>query len=326
MFALALPIPSRNDFDWCWYLRRQGQAGDALERILHDIGVMHPSGWADWQPSTLTDTGSPVAMTFTKDQPGLDLTTEVGDPGNDVTNRVSQVCKIMSDLGAHIPPDGLRNVISAAQGVATLRYGARLGLRKTESGLETMLYAELPAAAADLSRLMSPTAFAPVLDALGTRVQTTMLGFNGTTKQITMYWIADQVDQTILPMLTKPAVVSPDALSLAIETITDTQPKLALPTRKLGFSYTTTSVQTPPQLALYFSARHMFGNDAEVERRVRACGGDGMGAYTNLMDIQSTTPPGQMHHGLVGMTARRGTHPLISISVAAPWHCPYEAM
>ena len=68
MFELAPTYPSRSDLDWCWYLRKQGAMGEAVERILHDVGVMNPSGWADWQPSTLTNTGAPVAMNFTRDQ------------------------------------------------------------------------------------------------------------------------------------------------------------------------------------------------------------------------------------------------------------------
>ncbi len=129
MFALAPVIPSRSDLDWCWFLRRQGDAGEAFERILHNIGVMDPAGWADWKPSTLTDTGAPVSLTFTKDDNALELTTEVGDPAGDPTNRVNHVCKIMAELGANVPTAALRDVISTAQSDTKLRYGARLGLR-----------------------------------------------------------------------------------------------------------------------------------------------------------------------------------------------------
>jgi hypothetical protein len=285
---------------------------------------MHPGGWADWQPSTLTDTGAPVEMTFRSNQPGLELTTEVGNPAADPANRVSNVCKIMSDLGANLPTRALRDVISAAQGDAKLRYGARLGLHHDGKRCHTMLYAELPAAAADLSSLMSPAPFTPVLEELGDRARTTMLGFNGTTKQVTVYWVADGVDRSILPKLTASTNVGPDALGRAIDSLTETANQIALPTRKLGFSYTVPGAQTPQELTLHFSAKHMFGNDSTAEKRARAFGGNTMSAYANLMDIQYDAPAGHMRHGLIAMKARQNAGPILSIGVAAPWHCPYE--
>jgi hypothetical protein len=311
--------------DWCWYLRRQGKAGEAFERILHNIGVMHPGGWADWKPSTLTDTGAPVAMTFTKDDNALELTTEVGDPSGDPTNRVNDVCKIMAELGANVPSAALRDVISAAQSDANLRYGARLGLRHDGKQCEPTLYAELPAAAADLSGLMSPAPFTAALNALGDKVRTTMLAFHGKTGQVTIYWVIDGADRATLAQLAAPAEVSSDALALAIDEMTGTGTPTSLPTQKLGFSYTT-GKDGPPELALYFSAKHMFGLDPMIEKHVRACGGDTMRAYTNLMDIQYAAPAGQTNHGLVGMAARKNAEPVLSISVAAPWHCPFETM
>lgn len=326
MFAFAPVIPSRSDLDWCWFLRRQGKAGEAFERILHNIGVMHPGGWADWAPSTLTDTGAPVAMNFTKGEDALELTTDVGDPAGDPTNRVSQVCKIMAGLGANVPSAALREVISAAQSDASLRYGARLGLRHNGTKCDPTLYAELPAAAADLSALMSPAPFTSVLKDLGDKARTTMLAFHGKTGQVTIYWVVDGADRATLAQLATPAEVSSDMLSSAIDHMTGADASSGLPTRKLGFSYTSGTDAPPPELTLYFSAKHMFGPDAKIEKHVRICGGDTIRAYTDLMDIQYDAPAGQTNHGLVGMAAVKAADPVLSISVAAPWHCPFETM
>ncbi|MEL6839071.1 MAG: hypothetical protein AAFP85_07245 [Pseudomonadota bacterium] len=326
MFAFSPAIPSRSDLDWCWYLRRQGKAGEQLERILHDIGVMHPGGWADWAPSSLTDTGAPVTLTFRKGDTGLELMTEVADPDSDPTNRVNEVCKIMEDLGATPPSAALRDVISAAQGDVQLRYGARLGLRHDGTNCQVILYAELPAAACDLLGLMLSAPVKPALDEIGDSAKTTMLAYNAHTKDVTIYWVVEGADRTILPALAAPAAVSHDALSRAIDEMEAVSSGPELPTRKLGFSYTAKDAKTAPELTLYFSAKHMFGTDDEVERRVRACGGDEIDPYIHLMDIRCDAPAGRARHTLVSMTADQDNDPTLAISVAAPWHCPFEAM
>ena len=326
MFAFSPAIPSRSDLDWCWYLRRQGKAGEVLERVLHDIGVMHPGGWADWGPSSLTETGAPVMLTFRKDTPGLEMTTEVADPDSDPTNQVNEVCKIMQDLGATPPCAALRDVISAAQGDVQLRYGARLGLRHDGKTLQVILYTELPAAACDLLGLMTPAPLKSTMEEIGDRAKTTMLAYNTQTKEVTIYWVVDGADRTILPVLAAPAAVSHDTLSRAIDEVESAPSGPELPTRKLGFSYTAKGAEAPPELTLYFSAKHMFGTDEEVERRVRACGGDKISAYTNLMDIHDDATGTQTRHALVSMTANPDADPTLAISVAAPWHCPLAVM
>ena len=326
MFAFAPALPSRTDLDWCWYLRRQGREGEMLERILHDIGVMHPGGWADWSASSMTDTGAPVAVIFREGETGLEIATEVCDPGSDPTNRVTDVCKIMQDLGADAPSAALRDVISAAQGDTQLRYGARLGLRHDGETCDTILCAELPAAANDLATLMLPAPIQPVLDKLGTRVRTTSLAYDAKTKDVTIYWVADGVDRTVLPALAAPADVSHDALSRAIDGMTEATSNTGLPTQKLGFSYTARNMETPPKLKLFFSAKHMFGSDDAIEPRVRAYGGDDIKAYTNLMEIGADTPKNLVRHGLISMLADGDNAPKMGISVAAPWHCPLEVI
>ncbi|WP_341367409.1 hypothetical protein [Yoonia sp. BS5-3] len=326
MFAFAPAYPSRTDLDWCWYLRKQGAMGEAVERILHDIGVMNPGGWADWKASTLTNTGAPVAMNFTYDKSALELTTEVADPGDDPTNRVSHVCALLERLGGTAPSAALRDVISTAQSEANLRYGARLGLRKSKTDLQTTLYAELPAAAADLSGLMSSVNFKPVLDDLGDAARTTMLGFNGTTGQVTLYWLVEDADRSVLPKLTAPTDVDPQSLSATIDKIAEGTPADALPCRKMGFSYAATGPDAAPELSLYFSAQGLFGNDAAIEKRVKSCSADRLIGYSQLMEILNPAPRGQTHHGLITMTGQKNTSPALSISVAAAYHCPFETM
>ncbi|MEL6681850.1 MAG: hypothetical protein AAFQ09_04305 [Pseudomonadota bacterium] len=326
MFAFSPAIPSRNDLDWCWYLRRQGRAGESIERILHDIGVMHPGGWADWAPSTLSDTGAPVTLTFRRGDDALEIMTEVADPSSDPTNRVNLVCKIMQDLGAELPSAALRDVISAAQGDVQLRYGARLGLRHDGSKCDVILYAELPAAASDLLSLMTSAPFKPTLDEIGETAKTTMLAYNASTREVTIYWVVEGADRTILPTLAAPAAVSHDALSRAIDEMQSAPSGPELPTRKLGFSYTDKPGEKTPQLSLYFSAKHLLDSDKDIEDRVRAYAIEPINAYTALMDIQCDIPAGRSHHTLVTMTAQQEAAPTLAISVAAPWHCPFEVM
>ena len=143
---------------------------------------------------------------------------------------------------------------------------------------------------------------------------------------MTIYWVTDGVDRTVLPELAAPAAVCHDALSRAIDGMTASAPSTGLPTQKLGFSYTTSDAETAPKLKLYFSAKHMFGNDTAIEERVRAHGGAQIKAYTNLMEISANTPRNLVQHGLVIMHANDANAPKLGISVAAPWHCPLEVM
>lgn len=326
MFNFAPAIPSRTDLDWCWYLRRQGRAGEALERALHDIGVMDPGGWADWDSSLLTDTGAPVEMVFSTNETALQLTAEVANPGANATTRVAQVCDAMKMFGGRAPSAALRDVISAAQSAAELRFGARLGLRQGANRIDTTLYAEMPAEAADLSKLVAPMRLGPLQEKLGESTRVTMLGYNGTSGQITIYCEAEGAMRTILPTLADPAQVSADVLSMSIDGLTDTAPQMTLPTRKLGFSYTITGEDTPPVLSLYFSSKEMFETDAAISRRVKSCGGRAMTGYASLADNLAPAPVGTTHHGQIGLTARQGAAPILTIGVAAPWHCPFDGL
>lgn len=319
MFSFSPAIPSRSDLDWCWYLRRQGRAGEAIERVLHNIGVMHPGGWADWSASSLTDTGSPVEVVFSTHDKAVTLTTEVDNPSHDPNTRFGQVCRIMADLGGTPPDAALRDVISAAQGAAKLHYGARLGLRHDGNTLSTMLFAELPTAASDLSTLMSQAPFEPILQTLGPSARTTMLGYDGTTRKVTIFCEADGVKRTILPALCGPAQVSPDVLSMSIDGMTDAAPSIDLPTQKLRFSYTIGATEFLPTLSLAFSSKALFGTDDAIERRVRACSFAKQAHYTQLLENLPVAPKGIAHHGDIHMTARKDAAPAMSINVAAPW-------
>lgn len=319
MFNLAPAIPARSDLEWCWYLRRHGRAGDALERVLHDIGVMDPGGWAQWQPSTLTDTGSPIAVVFSTGDDALALTTEVEDPKNDPATRFARVCEIIKMIGGNAPSTAFRDVISAAQGSADLEYGARLGLRHDGKKLHTVLYAEIPEAASDLSALVSETPFTPILQDYGPSARATMVAYDTQTKRMTIHCEADNVKRTILPALCLPAQVSPDVLSMSIDGMTDGPPRIDLPTSKLGFSYTIDDNGNLPVLALSFNSKELFKDDYTIEKRVRACGGNKLPTYTSLIEHLPVAPVGTTHHGNFTMTARQNAAPTLSINVAAPW-------
>ncbi|WP_106746078.1 hypothetical protein [Yoonia maritima] len=320
MFNLAPVIPSRSDLDWCWYLRRHGYAGDALERVLHDIGVMEPNGWAHWHPSTLTDTGAPVAVEFSADDKALALTTEVDNPAVAPATRLAKAYKIIADLGGTGPSIQLREVISAAQGLSALEYGARLRLRHDGKKLGITLLAEIPASASDLSPLMSETPFSLILQDYDPSARATMLAYDTLTQQVTIHCEADNVQRTILPALCMPAQVSPDVLSMSIDGMISCPPQIAFPTRTLGFSYTMGSAGTLPILSLSFSSKELFKDDTTIEKRVRTCGGNKLPSYKALLEHLPTAAVGKTHHGNFQMKARQNAAPVLSISVAAPWH------
>ncbi|KJZ19235.1 hypothetical protein [Loktanella sp. S4079] len=319
MFNLAPAIPARSDLEWCWYLRRHGRAGDALERILHDIGAMDPGGWANWQPSTLTDTGAPIAVNFSTADHALALTTEVDDPGNDAATRFARACEIAKTLGGASPSAAFRDVVSAAQSSAYLDFGARLGLRHDGTKLSTIIYAEIPAAASDLSALVSDPPFTPILEDYGSAARATKVAYNTDNGEVTIYCEADNANRTILPALCLPAQVSPDILSMSIDGMTAGPPRIELPTRKLGFSYTIPPKNERPVLALSFSSKELFKDDIKIEERVRACGGSRLPTYTSLTEHLPVAPWGTTHHGHFAMTARQNAAPILSIDVAAPW-------
>ena len=313
MFNFAPAIPSRSDIDWCWYLRRQGKSGEALERALHDIGVMDPGGWALWGPSRLTATGAPVEMQFCEGQTDLALITEIADPDSDPTNRMSDACKIMTNFGAKQPDAALRDVISAAQSAGMLTYGARLELRHGRNGLRCALLAELPADATDLSGLMCPNTFGPVIETLGNGTSAHMVRFDGTTGEVTVFFKVKEATPDILPKLTAPAQVSAHVLAHTIDAaIGDRQ------VEQLGFSYKIAAFDKVPVLQLTFATDQDFGTDADITRYAKLRGGTHLPAYLGLVD--NLQPTSNRHHGTIGLTARPGADPLLSICVAAPWN------
>ena len=323
MFSFTPAIPGRSDLDWCWYLRRLGESGETLERVLHDIGVMDPGGWAAWGRSRLTATGAPVEMLFCSGQTDLQLTTEVADPLSDPTGRVAEVCQIMRSLGGQMPPPALRDVISAAQGSGPLRYGAWLGLRQGATGLHSTLLAELPSDATDLSALVCSGDDFPPITSLGGRARATMVGFDGTTGQITVHFTMPSATRLCLPDLAGPAKVCPEVLSMTIDSITDRPGSAALPVTTLGFSYTT-GQNAPPILTLFLPTREAFGSDAETARRIKRFDGKRLNGYGALIDHLPPGPADQPHHGRIGLTARINAAPQLSIGVAAPWSCLFD--
>ncbi|MFQ1701489.1 hypothetical protein ACJ5NV_12940 [Loktanella agnita] len=320
MFNFAPAIPARSDLDWCWYLRRQGRAGEVLERVLHDLGVMDPSGWSDWSPSALTDTGSPIEMWFSAGQSGLQLMTAIGDPARGHAHQVDQVCRVMAERGGKTPDAALRDVIAAAQGSTSLSYGAWLGLRVIGARVETKLYAELPEGADDLSALMSPTDVAPVMETLGDTAHATMIGYDGHTGQTTIYGETDQTIATALPMLAALAHVPVDMLALAVERLVGDPSVSDLPPPRLGFSFAMQEAGKPPELTLLFAANTLFKNDEQAGQRIKACGGEALDGYGALIDNLPHAPCCQLHHGRIGLTARQEGAPVLSVGVAAPWH------
>lgn len=306
-------IPSRGDLDWCWYLRRLGQNGEALERVLHDIGVMQPGGWADWQPSTMTDTGAPVEMLFSANQSGLSLRTEVDDPGKTPSSRTTRVCDLMAKLGGGPPPAALRDVICAAQSAADLRFGAWLGLTQSAHRLDMTLYAELPGDVLDLVGRLPVGQSMPVLETLGDHIKATMLGYDALCDATTLFFETALEPHDIIPQLVVPAQVSPVPLLRHLGGL-----------QQLGFSYTFGADRSHPLLTLHISAKDLFGTDALAAEQVRARLGDPVGAYAVLVDELAPTSRGRIQHGEIGLKARKEADPHFAISVAAPWVCPFE--
>ena len=320
MFSLAPVIPSRSDIDWCWFLRRQGREGDALERILHNLGVMNPGGWADWAPSTMTATGAPVEMQLSEVDTGLSLLTEVADPASDPASRVTRACQIMSELGGAGPNTALRDVLSAAQGAGRLQFGAWLGLRQSGRNLHTRLFAELPADATDLTGLLWSPGIGQAIEACGGRARATMLAHDGITGLSSVYFHADKPDLAPLAAL---ANVSDTTLAMALARLADRPGETTLPLRQLGFSFAMQAGGKPPVLTLHLTAAELRATDDQIAARLLSGGAAPLPGYAALLDALPTAPTGQTHHRLISLTARPGAAPSLSVGVAAPWACPY---
>lgn len=324
MFSLAPAIPSRSDLDWCWYLRRQGREGEALERVLHNIGVMHPGGWADWAPSTMTRTGAPVEMHLTEESKGLSLLTEVADPDSDPTSRVGRACQIMTDLGGTPPVHGLRDVISAAQGAGALRFGAWLGLRQRGRSLQSRLFAEVPADATDLTSLLGSPDIGQTIDACGPGTRATLLALDGTTGQSTVYFNTQRPNRSMLALLAAQAQVSDTLLAIALARLADRPQDDSLPIRHLGFSFAMQGAGVPPVLSLHVAAARLCGTDDQTSARLMACCAAPIPGYASLLDALPAGSKPQNHHRVITLTARPGAAPRLSVGVAAPWSCPFE--
>lgn len=321
MFEFAPALPARRDLDWCWYLRRQGQEGEALERVLHDIGVMHPGGWADWSPSTLTVTGAPVEMQLAEHRDGLALLTEVADPASDPATRVSRVSQIMGELGGTAPGTPLRDSLSAAQGAGALRYGAWLGLRQHGRSLQTRLFAELPDDAQDLTRLFCPSDMATVIDRCATHVRARVLSVDGSTGETALYFTCQNPKETTLATLAALAHVSDRVLSAALAELT----RNALQTRRLGFSLTMKPKGTAPVLALHIPVVSLRrANDHQLGQWLRGHLTSSINGYAGLLDALQSAGADRTHHRSISLTARPAATPALGISVAAPWSCPLE--
>lgn len=324
MLGFAPAIPSRNDLDWCGYLRRQGREGEALERVLHDIGVMNPSGWADWAPSALTQTGAPVEMIFADGDTGLSMRTEVADPASDPCCRLSQVCRVMTELGGSAPGKGLRDVLYAAQSVGNLRFGARLGLHQSGDTLRTRLYAEIPAESRDLTGLIWPKDLCRILDECGPDARTTMLCYDATTGDVAMHFAMQRPDIGEIHKLANVAGVSGASIADAIAQLSDKREMGTLPMPQMFFCLAPQPKGAAPVLTVFLQAADLFDTDSHAAAGVESCAQDPMAHYDRLVDILPAAPKGRPHHGQIGLTARAGAAPVFSVGVSAPWSYPFE--
>lgn len=326
MLNFASAIPSRADLEWCWYLRRNGIVGEALERVLHDIGVMQPGDWSDWHPSSMTHTGAPVEMIFNSNQSGLSLRTEVDDPAKDPAGRLATACALITTLGGTPPSSALRDVIGACQSTSALRFGAWLGLHRCDKQLAISVMAEIPATAFDLAGLLSSGPIQPVLDRLGDSTRTSMLGYDTQNGRVTLYCQTDSLLDNALPLLAKAAQVPPQPLLQGITRLNRQAVRQKDRPEKWGFSLTFGNRDTPPTLKLQLAANALFANDAQIAGNVTAILGSRHATYNALIDPLAPEPCGRMRHGQIELLARRNQNPLIYLNVAAPWVCHFDTV
>jgi len=315
-------ISSRSDLDWCWYLRRNGAVGERMERVLHDVGVLQPGGWASWANSSLTDTGAPAQVIVSPNCDAMSLQTEVADPASDRKTRVARVCKIIADLGHKSPPNAIREVISAGQSDHHLNYGAWLGLRMSKTKQAAILIAEMPTQATDLTGLVTSDAVTASLRMFGKAVEVQKLAYDGATGETTIFCQTTQDHNGMIADLAKVAGMPAAPLQLSVENMFAAgRPDLDR-SKPWGFSLSMPKGGGTPGLALQFAAKDIFASDAKVSKMVRTHPGDHHAAYTTLDEILLPAPKGQMHHGTIGLIARHSGSPALSIAVAAPWACP----
>lgn len=317
-------ISSRSDVDWCWYLRNNGPQGEALERALHDIGVLQPDGWASWQNSVMTDTGAPTEVFFSADQTTMSLCTEVDDPAKNPSDRLATACAKITLLGGKLPPLAIRDVIAAAQSVGSLQYGAWLGLHQKKDALGLTLLAEIPEDASDLTGLLIPPVLAPLLGSVGDAVCLTKVGCRTDTNETTLYFETQLAPDEIVLQLCDIAQTSAEPLLRNIIDMLDTGSLNAQLPKTFGFSFRMHPSSDVPTLTLYVDAKAFFETDEVIENRVRAFPGDHVASYSALAERLLPAPNGLTHHGKIGLQARGDSWPLLSIGVAAPWICPFE--
>ena len=157
MPGLSPVFSGRSDIEFCSFLRGYGPAGEAMERTLHDFGVLTPGGWADWQASGLTPGGAPLMLQLGDTRAALSARFDFEDPAAGPRARLARAQGRLRRLATPALPAPLREVLAAAQGRgAHLRWGARLDVVQTGRRRRLGLCAEWPERAADLEPALVP--------------------------------------------------------------------------------------------------------------------------------------------------------------------------
>ncbi|WP_322894973.1 MULTISPECIES: hypothetical protein [unclassified Yoonia] len=279
---------------------------------------MDYSGWADWQPSPLTNTGSPAEIMFRAGQNALRVTVEVDDPATAPTRRLNKACAAMAALGGTPPDPILCDIIALAQARGPLTYGARLQITHTGDRCDTVLLVELPAQGAGLARHLMPEVGAG-LALIDQPLHLTMLSYDGKSGALSLHGTIFGATRHHLPPLADISGVAPDWLAMAIDGLAEIGTKDPFPATNLGFSFAAKTPGQPPELTVFLAAKELFGNDDKSFQRVMACGGRRMRGYAALLQQTHPAPPGMTLHGQIGLTARAGNPPVLSVNVAAPW-------
>ena len=314
-------ISSRTDLDWCWFLRRQGASGEAVERVMHDVGVLQPGGWANWQGSTLTSTGALATASFRSGDRGLRVTTEIADPGGNRHWHLERARQIVERLAPGAIPDAYFAGARQVQSGTNLRFGARLQL--TASGRKVMpaLIAEWPANAQTAS--LPDATLSKALARLPFAARIVRVSYDAAEAAPTVTLRATGRLADALPKLCAIADVPSGPLQQMIGELT--APGMQ-PGRDFGFGLTAGRTGLNPTLTLHLPATDLSRNETALTQKLRGRLGGQQGGYATLMDMHLTSSQPPIHHGAVSLTARSAGAPDISVAVAAPWACPLGPM
>lgn len=299
------------------------RAEAALEVLLSGVSA---SPWPEvaWAFSHLTGDGFPLEFTFSSADGAIRYTTEVAGAEVNETEKLKLAEQLMAQLDQHYS-NCFSALFDRIQSAGQLAYGAWISGRHSEQSDRYKLYVEVPQAGAFeamplIEQFLGP---APLCNRA---IELRLIGYEPSSSRLEFYFRVNGLDLwEITQLLRRGGLAAKENELLALLEQCFAYPiHYALPSTKLGFSFSVSQIGEPVVFSLFSPARSVFGSDRTIRRSLRAIAEQkawNLEPYFALSEPITERTGWNTQHGAVSFVVAPQGSPALYIGLRPPEVC-----